>query len=664
MYSPNDRDEIFSSLGSTDALQWRGVSIGMPPSPADRVKAVKHAGYSSMQADLAQASVITLLLLPVNANHREGFATHLTRLGNRVTRVAQLPPGLPCSSAGFWYATPEPDAKSRLHLQLIAIHNERNHASSLRALRLEILRLVPHARVPNHVDITPGANQAPPPKFRLKPISPGPPPCPGSQDLAPAHILSDQEVTPLFPKLGSELTYTDGSCRLINKRQVTGAGVFAPHAQEAQELHVHPGGVGVTNTINRAELAGILVALAQGHNRIATDSLASIYQIKKAVHAPMQIRTHLHQSLLTRIVEKIAAAQEPVHLIKVKAHDGVIGNERADALAQQAAALGETCPIGLSSTPNPFEDRVWLHDNGEEGEPRILANPTSEVRRIMTSRHRMGRSNQQSIYYQSAQRVAAEAASGTCAHIMTDSTIQHKQRRTILQYRFGVLYNKKWAVRFKKAHCSNCDACGKPDSGTHRLAGPCCDAHAKQVALRHHEATRLIARALAKGSRGGEICFVDVKAACDDPDLQACTLQRWPRLLRELQNAGDTSSRPDIVMRNIATGKITLIEIKYCADHQVGDQLQRAQEQHTRLVDLVRQRHPKDEVQLLPILLGHGGTIYTKHTREPLLSLMGDVSHLARVKKLEGKLIRNAAKHAELLVRTHYAASTLRGGVT
>jgi hypothetical protein len=82
MYSPHDRDQIFNSLGSTDALQWRGVSIGMPHSPADRVKAFKHAGYSSMQADLAQACVITLLLLPVNANHRDGFATHLTRLGD------------------------------------------------------------------------------------------------------------------------------------------------------------------------------------------------------------------------------------------------------------------------------------------------------------------------------------------------------------------------------------------------------------------------------------------------------------------------------------------------------------------------------------------------------------------------------------------------------
>jgi hypothetical protein len=41
--------------------------------------------------------------------------------------------------------------------------------------------------------------------------------------------------------------------------------------------------------------------------------------------------------------------------------------------------------------------------------------------------------------------------------------------------------------------------------------------------------------------------------------------------------------------------------------------------------------------------------------------LMGDASHLASVKKLEGKLIRNTAKHAELLVCTHYAASTLRG---
>ncbi len=88
----------------------------------------------------------------------------------------------------------------------------------------------------------------------------------------------------VLSKLGlCELTYIDGRCRLINKHQVTGAGVFAP-----QELHVHPGGGGESTG-----LSWLASWWQRAHVHCHTvDSLALIYQFEKAVHAPKQVRTH------------------------------------------------------------------------------------------------------------------------------------------------------------------------------------------------------------------------------------------------------------------------------------------------------------------------------------------------------------------------------------
>jgi len=55
------------------------------------------------------------------------------------------------------------------------------------------------------------------------------------------------------------------------------------------------------NTINRAELAAIAVAVEiEGVDVIATDSLASIYQIWKALTRPHDLGEHRHATLPTR----------------------------------------------------------------------------------------------------------------------------------------------------------------------------------------------------------------------------------------------------------------------------------------------------------------------------------------------------------------------------
>ena len=60
----------------------------------------------------------------------------------------------------------------------------------------------------------------------------------------------------------------------ISKQQILGAGIFTPTTDTgySDTITINPGGSGPTLTINRAELAAVLVAVQKGYTDIATDS--------------------------------------------------------------------------------------------------------------------------------------------------------------------------------------------------------------------------------------------------------------------------------------------------------------------------------------------------------------------------------------------------------
>jgi hypothetical protein len=103
--------------------------------------------------------------------------------------------------------------------------------------------------------------------------------------------------------------YTDRTC--IGKvENFIGAGVYCP--QTKAECYVDSGGVGMTNTINRAELTGIAAALTNKYTQIATDSACSLSQIRKQLLFPEMQRDHIHSNLLGQIVSMIYASPEPI----------------------------------------------------------------------------------------------------------------------------------------------------------------------------------------------------------------------------------------------------------------------------------------------------------------------------------------------------------------
>jgi ribonuclease HI len=487
--SDNIRDKLFGSLGSPHSAKWTGISLGRPPNKdAALAAAVKHAAYSAMWED---APVLSLLLLPAPSRQR-GFAAQLKRLGQRVriTTVCELPKGLDCLAPSSWRSHPMASKPTTGRLTLVAIQNKaarmvygdwQVHVQAALACN-RVRPTVPPSTDPIYPTCKPKA------QFSTLPSRANPSP-PLDVDIPTVKGLAlSPAAAHRFSCQGRLMAYSDGSCIKMGKRQVIGAGVYAPSASEASIL-INPGGVGVSNTINRAELAGILIALAQGFTTIATDSLSSLFQIRRAVHDPMSLRLHQHRRLLAAISDRIRQAPTPVHLLKVKAHSGVIGNERADALARQAAHLGDLCPTGLTPEPNPFEGRTWLRAG-----KHILANVSSAVKDAMMT-HRLGAANQESLYFTSW-KAAAEAAVPESLELIMSDKVPPAQRKLALQYRTGSMWNQKLAFRFGRARTANCPCCSKPDSATHILSGPCAPQHSLMVTSRHNGAVGIVAKAL------------------------------------------------------------------------------------------------------------------------------------------------------------------------
>ncbi|KAJ9528788.1 hypothetical protein QJQ45_000017 [Haematococcus lacustris] len=372
------------------------------------------------------------------------------------------------------------------------------------------------------------------------------------------------------------VAYTDGSCIKTSEPDPArvGAGVYIPESKALLTIAMNDL---ENNTINKAELTAIHAALKAGARRIATDSLCSLYQIRRALANPMSLINHRHNDILTDIATLIIDSPDTIQFYKVRAHSGIIGNEGADALAKHAALHPEQAnTLGYHPTI-PKERGIWLNHGTDSETLAPLPDCRQSVRAHMHSKHKLGLANQDSIYYQMTQDITKAAAKGAGERVMTDATISIPAQRTALLYRTGGLYNQKLAMRWKQATDDRCPLCGEADSATHLLSG--CSETLPLVQERHNGAGRLIAKAISKGTLGGCIRFADTgsweKGARENLDLPNDTLHTTLRALGLKPTATKNTTRPDILMvapqkktgkRDKAIKRITIVEIKYCAD--------------------------------------------------------------------------------------------------
>ena len=139
---------------------------------------------------------------------------------------------------------------------------------------------------------------------------------------------------------------------------------------------------------------------------------------------------------------------------------------------------------------------------------------------------------------------------------------------------------------------------------------------ARRSHVYHNSTGRILLRAISKGDMGPDLVMADLGSAerCEQDGTP--TLPRFPEGLKAfLLKPGTHNSRPDVIIsRTDADGKriIYLIEFKYCKDTKPEDQLEACKSQHAMLMsDLTAAGYV---VHLVPVIIGHSGTIYTTHT--------------------------------------------------
>jgi hypothetical protein len=268
--------------------------------------------------------------------------------------------------------------------------------------------------------------------------------------------------------------------------------------------------------------------------------------IRKAVLEPGSVRRTKHGPLLEAIVAMIAEGDEPVTLLKVKAHTGVIGNERADAAAVAAAEGGAgACELRCDVRAHPFDQGLWLatkqtttipnetetdtpmdtdgRANGQADgradgaepmdtdgpakpspeQPRpsgwtYLGDAKQSVRAHMNARWRLGKAQQRpGLYAEMWQRVLPQTLAAESNAFFTSSSVKVGTMQTVLRYRYGLLFNAKLAQRYGLGGDGMCPLCGQQDGG-HHIASGC--RHPRMQLMyteRHNAVARILIAATA-----------------------------------------------------------------------------------------------------------------------------------------------------------------------
>ena len=453
--------------------------------------------------------------------------------------------------------------------------------------------------------------------------------------------------------------YTDGSYKQTSHKASPidaecdapgiGAGVYFPPqaANEDDERGVpivpagdsHP-----QNTINRAELVGILAALRHGAHMIATDSLSSMYQIKKMLRRPQDLLNHQHCELIKEIVTEIVNRGLRTTLHKVKGHASIIGNEKADAIAK-AAATGDTSDYEeCEKYESPSNNRLtqyWPHKtqwnnrwSRTDGQRTLIdrfkrVNPLTDlhdsVRYYCHQKSRFGMANRATCYFEAFKRIEERLDLPASNEYMTSGKIKYAERKTALRYRYGTMWTRKMAYRCGHAPSSKCLLCGDEDGGHHTASG--CPALKRMYINMHNKVGRLIMTRVLRGRKGAFVIQMDLGSTenCAEDGIMAHQSRNipWELLPRGLKEAvqqaqGTTDKRPDGMLYKPKNGnnpaEYWIIEVKICRDSDPTGQQSKADYQHQVLIDKIKDIDPTAKVWYYPLLVGVAGTIYNSTT--------------------------------------------------
>lgn len=471
--------------------------------------------------------------------------------------------------------------------------------------------------------------------------------------LPPATPLNLRPLPPPRWETSSHV-YTDGSCTKIGKNSVCGTGVYVTKTQRGYTIN--PAGQNLTNTINRAELAGILSALRDiipptEPVTILSDSLCSLLQVHKHMLNPRAHMFHRHKYLIQAIctcLEERASQGTPTALHKVKGHSGIKGNDAADALAAKAAAHPNNTDFNLRDiNATPYQNIYW---------PHVGDQPLSDLQgSIRTHAREHDPRPVHAVYHNAWRNVECELLPNTRQYIYKPS-VSPSSRNAALRFWYGALFNATLAARFKhkgpgRAPPAKCPICPcKIDSAGH-MVGAC--QHPEITGLRisrHNDIALMMARALSS-STDPLIANADVyvDAGKGSRSLSRYKGDRVPHsMIPHVPDADRLRMRPDIMILSYARNNVTeldeaspdrldalkkhatiyIVEIGCCTDTRYYDTYNEKLVQHSNLVQALQEAGWK-VIAVKPLIFGQGGCQYinTRKAMTDELHIPPDLTH-------------------------------------
>ena len=455
-------------------------------------------------------------------------------------------------------------------------------------------------------------------------------PCQQSKPgLNVARVLTD--MPPLLLDADS-VVYTDGSCRGTS---LTAAWV-QPSTGRSQTLRLL-GPSSAQRTPLRGELVAIHAALHSPHFPpdlpldLMTDSLTSQQLASAYLVRPTHLRFHKHRFLVAAIAQNLVMRRAPVRIMKVRAHIGVVGNEAADKLANEAHDLHGVEVSAFEDPMNrgPAWVQHWFGDQLSDLDTlRKHALQSAQSANTMLTLTRPDRQQSKTLMKVKALQNDGHAFDSPHSNAFWNAShITDRQRSLALQVRFGTLATRYRVAQWYPADNLpiTCPLCQAPkDTIGHRLGSCTFPAVKNQICARHGSAVHAIASAIKAGSLGN--CALIVDAECHD------RYRSFPTafLPEHLQ-----TSRPDIVLlqhvysdfaalswgtRRDPRVVVHILEVGYTSDLFLHECMQRKLEQHAQLCRNL-QAFGWARVQQSAFIIGHTGAMLASN--QATLSSLG-----------------------------------------
>jgi hypothetical protein len=345
-----------------------------------------------------------------------------------------------------------------------------------------------------------------------------------------------------------------------------------------------------------------------------------MYQLKKMLRHPGLFLEHKHADTIAAIIKEVERQQEPLMIVKVKAHAGIVGNEEADELAKKAGNMMDIPRVTVGERSR--KGMYWVAATGKEG-TRTLDDLRTSLKATLTKAHELGKANQGAIYYRILKDLAPTIHAKWSTTYMRGKNYDPKHVKAVFQYRTGTLPTNKLLHRMKISPTPMCPLCGELDGGTHLLME--CQGMENARTERHHQLARMTFRAIARGRKGGYLKMVDIgtkeKRKEYDLDHIEGSVPKWLFPKRIQQDEKELAKlrrryRPDGLLIEEPTGApfwtpgtiIYIVEFKLAQDSKQQQQAQNAKQQHEEFADMLRKQNYM--VEVVPLILGISGLIY------------------------------------------------------